>query len=345
MNQYSLDDYSQDENLPSIKEPFFHDLVHHLSAIEKLTINLQKIRYPLFGYSVPKNQLDSYEQMREDFLNLISFVPTIESLYPSANFSVFIQAFLHGVSIYLKRTDNCNRDSDDALNSCIDHINAYLVRPAVKRRSYQPNEKYRNHRKQISQYIDRLFDSYGRVLVLRQDFHYRVGIFPSMTRIKRDRDSLIRYLRDQQLGFIGFIWRLEYGIDKGYHLHTVILLDANQVQRDIRLGYAIGAHWKDVITNGQGTHYNCNACKHDYRNLGIGKIHWDDSERRANFESAVLYLAKADPLLEIARILEVKYLNTEGYYDLSNKVENSRVFGLSQLNEIRGVRLGRPRGR
>ncbi|TEU23300.1 hypothetical protein [Alkanindiges illinoisensis] len=108
MNQYSFDDYSQDENLPSIKEPFFHDLVHHLSAIEKLTINLQKIRYPLFGYSVPNNDVGEYKRMQREFLRLMPFVPTIESLYPSANFSVFIQAFLHGVSIYLKRTDNCD---------------------------------------------------------------------------------------------------------------------------------------------------------------------------------------------------------------------------------------------
>ena len=343
MNQYSLDDYSQDENLPSIKEPFFHDLVHHLSAIEKLTINLQKIRYPLFGYSVPKNQVDSYEQMREDFLNLISFVPIIKSLYPSAKFSVFIQAFVYGVGIHLNHTGYST--SPDALNGCVDHINAYLVRREVKRRAYLAPEKHRNHRKQISQYIDGLFNNHGRVLVLRMDFSYRADFYPRMTLIKRHRDTLIRYLRDQQQGFLGFIWRMEYGIDKGYHLHTVILFNANQVQRDIRLGLVVGKYWNEVITEGNGLHYNCNAHKGSYRDCGIGEIHWEDSDKRASFERAALYLAKPDPLLEIVRTLEVEHLTTQGHYELSNKVENSRVFGLSQLNEIRGVRLGRPRGR
>ena len=343
MNQYSFDDYSQDENLPSIKEPFFHDLVHHLSAIEKLTINLQKIRYPLFGYSVPSNDVGEYKRMQREFLRLMPFVPTIESLYPSANFSVFIQAFVYGVGIHLNHTGYST--SPDALNGCVDQINAYLVRPAVKRRSYQPNEKYRNHRKQISQYIDGLFNNHGRVLVLRMDFSYRADFYPRMTLIKRHRDTLIRYLRDQQQGFLGFIWRMEYGIDKGYHLHTVILFNANQVQRDIRLGLVVGKYWNEVITEGNGLHYNCNAHKGSYRDCGIGEIHWQDSDKRASFERAALYLAKPDPLLEIVRTLEVEHLTTQGHYEVSNKVENSRVFGLSQLNEIRGVRLGRPRGR
>ena len=345
MNQYSFEDYSPDEYLPSIKEPFFHDLVHNLSAIENLTIQLQKIRYPLFGYSVPKNQVDSYEQMREDFLSLMSFVPTIESLYPSANFSVFIQAFVYGVSIHLNHTANRDDASPDTLNDCIDHINAYLARREVKRRAYLPTEKHRNHRKKISQYIEGLFDKHGRALVLRMDFSYRADFYPRMTRIKRDRDTLIRYLRDQQKGFLGFIWRMEYGIDKGYHLHTVILLNANQVQRDIRLGLVIGKYWNDVITEGNGLHYNCNAYKGSYRDCGIGEIHWKDTDKRASFERAALYLAKPDPLLEIARTLEVEHLTTQGHYEVSNTVENSRVFGLSQLSEVKSVRSGRPRGR
>ncbi|MDR9778806.1 hypothetical protein RJJ65_40380, partial [Rhizobium hidalgonense] len=113
----------------------------------------------------------------------------IKSLYPSAKFSVFIQAFVYGVGIHLNQTGY--RTSPDALNDCVDQINAYLVRPAVKRRSYQPNEKYRNHRKQISQYIDGLFNNHGRVLVLRMYFSYLADFYPRMTLIKHHRDTLI----------------------------------------------------------------------------------------------------------------------------------------------------------
>lgn len=343
MHHHYLDHYSPDEYLPSIKEPLFHDLVHTLLAIEHLTVQLHKIRNPSFGYSVPQSEVLTQEKMQTQFFSLMKRVPTIESLYPNAHFSVFIQAFIDGVGIHLNQTVDSTSVNPDVLNDCIDHIHAYLSRSNIKRRAYLPIEKHRNHNKQISQFIDRLFDHHGRVLALRMDFSYRAGCFPTMTRIKRNRDTLIRYLRDQQPGFIGFIWRLEYGIDKGYHLHTVILLNANQVQRDIRIGQVIGTYWNKVITEGGGLHYNCNAYKSNYRDCGIGEIHWKDIDKRAIFERAALYLAKPDPLLEIARTLEIEYLTTEGHYELSKRIKNSRVFGLSQLDEIRGSRLGRPR--
>ena len=334
---------SQDGYLPSINHLFFHELVHSLFAIEDLVIQLKALQYPLFGYGVARHKAKRYEQLQDEFRRLMDWVPTIETMYWDANFSIQIQAFLYGLNNYLYEIDDGRDISSQELNNCVDRIRWYLARTEVRRCSYSFQEKYRNQEIKIHQFIDRLFDSRGRVLVLRLDFSYRKGCMPSLLRIKSDRDKLSHFLREQKQGFLGLMWRIEYGIDKGYPLHTVILLNGNEVQRDVFHAESIGEHWRSVITKQDGLYFNCNAKKASYRDCGIGDIHWSNTIKRESFKRAALYLAKPDTLLEIARPLEAAYFTELGAHELAKEISGSRVFGLSELDDGKRIRSGRPR--
>lgn len=94
---------------------------------------------------------------------------------------------------------------------------------------------------------------------------------------------------------LGYIIKIEYGIYKGYHAHMLLLLNGHRHQQDIVIAKKIGESWVDIVTQGTGVYWNCNAQKNKYRNLGIGMIHRDDVSKRDNLKNEVLkYLVKYD---------------------------------------------------
>ena len=57
----------------------------------------------------------------------------------------------------------------------------------------------------------------------------------------------------------------------------------------------IGEHWKNSVTEGRGRFYNCNANKQRYKNVGIGMISYDQSDRIDVLKNKVgAYLTKVD---------------------------------------------------
>ncbi len=155
-------------------------------------------------------------------------------------------------------------------------------------------------------YIDNLFSRYARLLVIRIDLAYRKDvdthflndeeIYQKYLQAKIDREHLFRNMRSNSIfnHMIGYIWRLEYGEDKGFHYHFIFFFDGSQVREDISIGRLIGEYWVNVITQGRGLYYNCNAHKDEYKYCGIGMINWNNFELIANLKRAAEYLNKPD---------------------------------------------------
>ena len=96
-------------------------------------------------------------------------------------------------------------------------------------------------------------------------------------------------------GRFDYIWKVEYGIKKGFHWHFVILLNGHRHQLDVSIARQLGEHWANEICAGQGVYYNCNAVKSRYKYSGIGKIDRSDTEKREILEMKVVqYLVKYD---------------------------------------------------
>jgi hypothetical protein len=99
---------------------------------------------------------------------------------------------------------------------------------------------------------------------------------------------------------VGFAWKLEYGLDKGFHYHLLLLFDGSRRQQDVKIAMDIGEYWKHEITSGEGVYWNCNARKSDYKACGVGRISRNDIELRAILKDKVaLYLTKVDVILKL----------------------------------------------
>lgn len=189
------------------------------------------------------------------------------------------------------------------LNSCVDSIRkgARSKGFLAKLRNYQrsSNKNY----KELTDYVNALFERYSRLLVLRVDLGYQKQ-YSSTTQAgaKQDREHLFRNTRSNKLfdDMVGYIWKLEHGQEKGFHYHMMFFFDGAKVREDGTLVKRIGQYWLDVITKGRGVYYNCNADKSRYKSCGIGMVDHRDSPMRDTLNSlAVPYLTKTDLYMKL----------------------------------------------
>jgi hypothetical protein len=188
------------------------------------------------------------------------------------------------------------------LNGCVDQIRQAAKTKSflAKLNSYQrsSNKNY----KELTEYVDALFERYARLLVLRVDLSYsKENSKTTQKQAKQDRKRLFENARSNKLfgDMVGYIWKLEHGPEKGFHYHMMFFFDGSKVREDIMLSKRIGEYWKDVVTKGRGLYYNCNAVKLDYKSCGIGMIEHADSKLREGLRNAVIYLTKTDLYMKL----------------------------------------------
>jgi hypothetical protein len=132
---------------------------------------------------------------------------------------------------------------------------------------------------------------------------------------------------------VGYIWRIEFGIEMGFHCHWVLIFNGNKSQQDIVLADAIGDYWRNSITQGYGTYWNCNKYGGKFKpldQLGVGMIHNSDTHMRKNLlEHVISYLTKVDEFIRL---------------QVPEDMPNFRTFGRGEILSYRKVkRAGRPR--
>lgn len=188
-------------------------------------------------------------------------------------------------------------------------MNNYTINQPITHSTYTTElaRSIKNHHSLMA-YIDNLFRRHSRLLVLRVDLGYRkdidnsllseLEIYEKYWQAKVDREHLFGNMRTNKLfdHMVGYVWKLEYGIDKGFHYHMMFFFDGSKVRQDINIARMIGEYWVTVITHYRGLYYNCNARKEeDYASYcGIGMINYYDAELIENLKMAASYLIKPD---------------------------------------------------
>lgn len=153
--------------------------------------------------------------------------------------------------------------------------------------------------------LEELRRQYSKVLALRIDFGYISTFCPgvgfkghAMTfeQAKLHRDKLLKFVRKGPYSkhLAGYMWKMEYGFEKGYHFHMAFFFDGQKLSKDINIADAIGAYWKDEVTEGKGMYFNCNKKKEEYEHCGIGTVSRTDDTKWAYLEEAMRYLTKVD---------------------------------------------------
>lgn len=153
---------------------------------------------------------------------------------------------------------------------------------------------------------------------------------PSYDEVKEHRKQLIsainKYLEStlSKKCFVGYVWKLEYGLRKSWHYHFLLILNGQEVRQDIVIATKVGLLWEE-ITKGKGIFYNCNQVKHKYKKPGVGLIGHRDSQLREGLDYVIAYLTKTDMYIRLV---------VPG---------NGRAFGKAVAPRKTSKRKGRPR--
>jgi hypothetical protein len=178
----------------------------------------------------------------------------------------------------------------------------------LSKRKAEANERYVDY----CNYVDSLFaedTGRARLIVLRIDLYYDKQYAKSKSAfdIRDDLNSLLARTRHKLTifgGMEGYIAKLEYGVDKGFHWHTIFFFDGSERKgpAHCKIAKDIGEYWKESITNSLGDYWNINNNADHYDRLdrrGIGIIHWYDTKLISNLKEHVLgYLCKMDQFIK-----------------------------------------------
>ncbi len=222
----------------------------------------------------------------------------------------------------------------EVVSFVVEFISKAATNPVFKREMKNYERAIKKNEAGLNDFVDALFEKYSRLLVLRLDVGYSLPYLQaqrgtmSSERVKNDLASFLRAVKRGWLkdSLCGYIWKLEFGPTKQYHYHMMIFLDGSKHQEDIVLGEGLGEVWKNKITGGDGSYFNCNRDKKKYERCGVGMISWDDGQAVSNVKYAGSYLVKLDLLVK------------------PNLPGNERTFGKSSFPKLKSS-AGRPRRR
>ncbi|TAJ62861.1 MAG: inovirus Gp2 family protein [Variovorax sp.] len=187
----------------------------------------------------------------------------------------------------------------DLLNEVVRELRERWMGKELKKSLDSARRRSDKRWQSVKQAIHESFQDCSKLLAIRLDLHFHMSteLYPLAPAVSEEQMSAYlvkfeRYLRDR-LPLVRYVCSIEYGTQTGFHLHFLILLNGHLARDGIGVAKATGEHWKNVITQGQGRYFNCNA--NDYKTPVLGMIHANDPQRiDALINKAAWYLAKTD---------------------------------------------------
>lgn len=254
----------------------------------------------------------------------------ISSSHPTVELFLSHMQHVHGLAqIKLQELD------EDTANKIVHGINHALCafHQALYSKEHQKRLDNRlraapRNSQSLDKYIPTLFLKHAKLLFIRLDFAYKEKVYCRLTpeTAIEDRRRYLAIIKRQFPGLVGYIWKMEYGQDRRFHMHTVFIFNGARHQRDRSLGRLLGEHWEEY-TNDLGTYFNCAHLREQYQawgNDGIGMVHCDDEQKQEKLFKALEYLTKHDELM------------------LATLPSGRRTFGRMEIPEASN-RRGRPR--
>ncbi|BBF77289.1 inovirus-type Gp2 protein [Acinetobacter nosocomialis] len=203
-----------------------------------------------------------------------------------------------------------------ALSTDIDYKKAVELR----------KEKSLNQNKKAKRLIQKLTVKFSKLLVIRIDFSINRNFQITLELLKTYMSTFLKKLHtpnDEIPSIVGYIWKLEYGIQKGYHYHFIFFMDGNLHKQETFFVDQLAKLWKEITLN-KGTYHSCNHNKGSYKRLAIGTLVHDDLEKINALYMVVDYITKVDQFI------------------IEKTLTNHRTFGYS-TRKYEKSSAGRPR--
>lgn len=188
-----------------------------------------------------------------------------------------------------------------------------------KKNMVRSRKNDREKQEQLLRYIKSLFIASPSLLVVDLDVSYvdewdynqPLKMLPESTdqqvqkeesvrserikKVQRERNELITQLKKKyKKDLVGYIWKLDYSIEKNFHYNMIYFLDGEKYQNDIEIADSIGKLWTSV-TEAKGIYLSKNLRKYK----GVGLIKHDELDERKSLESNVLYLVKTEYFIKM----------------------------------------------
>ncbi|UOO90234.1 inovirus Gp2 family protein [Vitreoscilla massiliensis] len=135
------------------------------------------------------------------------------------------------------------------------------------------------HRQSLKDLIYEAAENYSKILPIRIDFH-----LSSSVGLEVDRQDFVDYWHAMQNNMrrnqrfehlITYIAKLEYGYNRGWHMHMLLLFDGQKIKDDYSLSSDIGEYWNQVVESKklhEGSYYACNMAKKRYDQCALKMI-------------------------------------------------------------------------
>lgn len=153
------------------------------------------------------------------------------------------------------------------------------------------------------QYIDQIFALYPDVFAIHLDLAYcmqaagdaKTWKSPvSLAQAKAHLAKFDRFVRDHY-PVVGHLYWREYGLESGYQFRVLYFVNCLVKKTDDRVMPLLEEHWRKVITQGWGRHYNSRSAR--YRRVDVSQLRMYDvreSERRGLMTEVERHITQAD---------------------------------------------------
>lgn len=276
-------------------------IVHKLLSGFTLSLDLSKLaqryiaQFPVMvevaGKFSDQNRYDEYIELFRDICS---------------QFGLYKEELLEQPSFWCnlgnKPLDHTTERCAEIFNNFVETIRRLGRETNASRQRINRLRDAKERHREYCRYFDRLITPCRRLVVVRVELGYqKAELQRSMSTLKWDFDAFFRSKRSHQDiygGLVGYVGKFEYGVDRGPHIHLLLIFDGNKRQSCATyFSKKIGEHW-EKSTEGRGNYRNGHLYDEEYERrgtLGIGLIHADDQKKRENFCNYVLaYLCKAD---------------------------------------------------
>lgn len=269
----------------------------------------EKIK-PYLKYSIKNKDLliniNTYIDNKDTSIFVSDRILEIIVSFPIHKFNPYVNLFIKKLS---KLLNKINHDE-----SQIEAINEFVVDIRTDFTSHELKNELNKHRRlqnknslSIKEYNSGLFDKYDVLFVVKINFIYKPyenkklpstasEINGEYIQANKDRKHLFRNMRSNNIfeHIVGFIWKLEFCLQKGFHYQMIFYFDGLKEKADMSKAEIIGDYWSKTITNGRGLYFVEGDNKVTDKVFEIGMIRRDDIASREELRKAEDFLIKTD---------------------------------------------------
>ncbi|WP_308388298.1 inovirus-type Gp2 protein [Acidithiobacillus sp. AMEEHan] len=260
---------------------------------------------PILPYEIGRHIENRDVAINNAILNLKDW---LRDFTPGVSYSPYVRQFYQTSIAFSEDIDSRNfpltkySDKEQAkmVNRYVLTLKEAMQSRAFKETIRKQESQFRRQFVSACQYVDGLFCSCRRMVVLRMDFSLDPkSLYGHDDSLSTLLEYFVELKGEMKLRsgvfehMVGYIARVEFSVRKRHHIHAVLLFNGDRVWKASNLSRLIAERWQH-ITQGTGIYFNTHAKFNQYACPAIGMIYRDDREKRQCLTYVLWYITKQD---------------------------------------------------